>query len=97
MIVGMLFFLFGFFIAVMATLLEVIRMGIVPADLQGRLASIGMLASRAVIPLGALIGGWSATRWNLWTPFLVGGSVMFGSTILFATFALRGSFALEQK
>ena len=92
-LVGVLFFLFGFFIAVMVTLLEVIRMGIVPTDLQGRMAAFGMLASRALIPIGALLGGWVATGWSLWAPFLVGGNIMLFSTLLFAAVAFRGGFA----
>jgi predicted MFS family arabinose efflux permease len=74
----MLFF-FGAHAYVWGTTSTAVRQRATPTELQGRVASVDLLASVGGLVIGAPIGGWVANRWNLAAPFWF---AFFGSLII---------------
>ncbi|MEV6967156.1 MFS transporter [Hamadaea sp. NPDC051192] len=50
-----------------------VRQRAVPADLMGRVASVGLLVAFGTQPIGALLGGYVAQWWGLAAPWIVAG------------------------
>lgn len=62
-----------------------VRQAIVPGELMGRVAATSQLLALGAAPLGALLGGYLATTFNLRVPYLVGGGFLAVTTLISAT------------
>ncbi|MGH8958983.1 MAG: MFS transporter [Acidimicrobiia bacterium] len=72
------------------------RQGATPDRLLGRVMSAYRFIAYGSFPLGALLGGWLATRFRLETTFVVGGGLLAGLTIFVAR-ALESLDAVEEQ
>jgi predicted MFS family arabinose efflux permease len=62
-----------------------LRQAIVPAHLIGRVASTSRMLAMCAAPLGAFLGGWLATAYDLRTPVYVAGGLLLAMTAVTAT------------
>ena len=75
------FFVFGVHEAAWGTTVHTIRQRVVPNELQGRVASVYMMAVFGSIVAGAALGGVMAGAWGITAPFWFG---FVGSAIILA-------------
>lgn len=72
----------GLFIIVWNVITVSLRQAIIPDELLGRVNSVYRFLGWGSIPLGALAGGWIASRYGLRAPFLIGGGITVVSLAL---------------
>ncbi|MEV4473023.1 MFS transporter [Nonomuraea sp. NPDC049504] len=62
-----------------------LRQAIVPAHLMGRVASTSRMLAMCAAPLGAVLGGWLATAYDLRTPLYAAAGLLLTMTAVTAT------------
>ncbi|MBO2460441.1 MFS transporter [Actinomadura violacea] len=62
-----------------------LRQAIVPAHLMGRVASTSRMLAMCAAPLGAFLGGWLATTYDLRTPLYAAAGLLLAMTAVTAT------------
>jgi MFS family permease len=80
-----------------------LRQAIVPAHLMGRVTSTSRMLAMCAAPLGAFLGGWLASTFDVGTPFYVAAGLLLTMTAVTATMtnnrrveaALRGAASIS--
>lgn len=72
----------SFSVTVSVTLILALRQTLIPDDLLGRVTSVYRFLVIGTAPLGSLAGGLLARRYELGTPYWVGGVVILVATLL---------------
>ncbi|MFF2861036.1 MFS transporter [Streptomyces rubiginosohelvolus] len=62
-----------------------LRQAIVPAQLIGRVAATSRMLAMCAAPLGAFLGGWLATRYDIRTPLYAAAGLLLAMTALTAS------------
>ncbi|MGW9048394.1 MFS transporter, partial [Streptomyces lydicus] len=62
-----------------------LRQAIVPAHLMGRVASTSRMLAMCAAPLGAFLGGWLATTYDIRTPLYAATGLLLAMTAVTAS------------
>ncbi|MFD7695435.1 MFS transporter [Streptomyces sp. NPDC059805] len=62
-----------------------LRQAIVPAHLMGRVASTSRMLAMCAAPVGAVLGGWLATAYDVRTPIYAAGALLLSMTAVTAS------------
>ncbi|MGV9644002.1 MFS transporter [Streptomyces sp. NPDC003514] len=62
-----------------------LRQAIVPARLMGRVASTSRMLAMCAAPVGAVVGGWLATAYDVRTPLYAAGALLLSMTAVTAS------------
>ncbi|MDQ1051527.1 MFS family permease [Streptomyces sp. V4I2] len=62
-----------------------LRQAIVPAHLMGRVASTSRMLAMCAAPIGAFLGGWLATTYNIRTPLYAAAGLLLAMTAVTAS------------
>ncbi|QYK50372.1 MAG: MFS transporter [Anaerolineales bacterium] len=84
----------SFSVTMSVTLILALRQTLIPDDLLGRVTSVYRFIVIGTAPLGSLAGGLLARRYELGTPYWVGGVVILVSTLL--TYRFISNKAVER-
>ncbi|MGX1502884.1 UNVERIFIED_CONTAM: MFS family permease [Streptomyces graminofaciens] len=62
-----------------------LRQAIVPAHLMGRVASTSRMLAMCAAPVGAFLGGWLATTYDIRTPLFTAAGLLLAMTAITAS------------
>lgn len=82
--VTMIVFTIGLTVVMLLTTCNTLLQTIVDDRFRGRILSLYAMMFMGLGPLGGVVSGWIAERWDVQTALVVGGALLFAAAIIFA-------------